>query len=208
MEKVPEDSKDAASSRDPTQAPADVFSSGSERGGKTGVQHKQDIVTAKPSVNTKSNFSNDAPQREKTAENTMLVSINDRKVKVGADSDSTSLYTLCRRWLRNDAPRKEQPGVQSFAKLLPKPLPPKKVSSDNFSAEENESEDVLEDYLDGEIEAPSEQELLENHIKRFKNVRKRLREQQKQRIERYKLRLALLLQPSPYQEKLDASLHY
>ncbi|MCO5547781.1 hypothetical protein L7F22_001233 [Adiantum nelumboides] len=128
------------------------------------------------------------------------------KVKVGADSDSTSLYTLCRCWLRNDAPRKEQPGVQNFAKL-PKPLPAKNVSTDNITAEENESEDTLEDYLNGEIEAPEEQELLDSHITQFKHVRKRLREQHKQRIERYKLRLALLLQPSPYQEKLDASMH-
>ncbi|KAI5071989.1 hypothetical protein GOP47_0012095 [Adiantum capillus-veneris] len=188
MEKA-EDSKDAVSSRELQQAPpAEAFSSGLERGVKPGVQHKQDNVSIKPSLNIKSNISTEASQREKTADSTLVVSINDRKVKVGADSDSTSLYTLCRRWLRNDAPRKEQPGVHNFAKL-PKPLPAKK------------------EYLDGEIEAPEGQVLLDSHIKHFKNVRKRLREQHKQRIERYKLRLALLLQPSPYQEKLDASMH-
>ena len=30
------------------------------------------------------------------------------KVKVDADSDFTSLYALCRQWLKNDIPRKKQ----------------------------------------------------------------------------------------------------
>lgn len=203
-----EDAKDTSSSRD-LQAPADAVSSGSERTGKTLTQHKkQDHVLVKPLLNIKTSFANEASHRDKTAENTTLVSINDRKVKVGADSESTSLYTLCRRWLRNDAPRKEQPDAHNFAKLLPKPLRANKLDNHSQLDEENESEDALEDFLGGEMEAASEQELLDNHIKHFKNVRKRLREQQKQRIERYKLRLALLLQPSPYQDRLDASLQY
>ncbi|KAH7447850.1 hypothetical protein KP509_01G123900 [Ceratopteris richardii] len=166
-----------------------------------------DNATAKSSSGAKSNAINEASHRDKTSESTMFVSINDRKVKVGPESDGASLYALCRRWLKNNAPRKEQPGIHNFVKL-PKPLPAKKLSESSTSIEENESEDNLEDYLEGEIEAPDKQELLDNHIAHFKNVRKRLREQHKQRIERYKIRLALLLQPNPYEEKVDAPLQF
>ncbi|MCO5600863.1 hypothetical protein L7F22_054980 [Adiantum nelumboides] len=202
MEKA-EDSKDAISSREIQQAPpTDAFCSGSERGAKPTVHHKQDDVGTKPSLNIKSSSNTEASQREKLAESTLVVSINDRKdfsmsltpfaVMEGESRSLEQIVILEEvgfvqvKGSFRPSVLKVEGGVQNSAKL-PKPLPAKNVSTDNITVEENESEDSLEDYLDGEIEAPEEQELLDSHIKQFKHVRKRLREQHKQRIERYKL---------------------
>eukprot|EP00252_Welwitschia_mirabilis_P000724 TRINITY_DN1068_c0_g1_i1.p1 TRINITY_DN1068_c0_g1~~TRINITY_DN1068_c0_g1_i1.p1 ORF type:complete len:187 (-),score=20.50 TRINITY_DN1068_c0_g1_i1:267-827(-) len=99
--------------------------------------------------------------RDKGAENTVVVSVNGRKVRL-SNTDSDSLYALCRRWIRNDVPRKDQ--------------------------------------LEESVENMSEQQLLELHVQRARQIRARLRDKRARRIDRYKQRLALLLPRSLEQD--------
>ncbi|KAH8966443.1 hypothetical protein BDL97_03G025600 [Sphagnum fallax] len=46
--------------------------------------------------------------REGVMANHIVVTVKDRKVKLLSETDDTSLYALCRRWVRNDVPRKDQ----------------------------------------------------------------------------------------------------
>lgn len=176
---------------------------------------QQDLLLARPSVSTGPSCSTEGAQRDKGAENASVISIQDRKVRVTSDYDSMSLYALCRRWVRNDVPRKDQPGSQNFVKILPKPSPAVKVEQDDVAYEEDGKKDgsdtgtssELQAFLEGRVTSLSEQDLLQSHIKHFKDVRKRSREEQMQRIGRYRQRLALLLHPSLHQNKGDP-LHF
>ncbi|CAA2950086.1 Hypothetical predicted protein [Olea europaea subsp. europaea] len=60
--------------------------------------------------------------RDRSRNDTLAV-VRDRKVKA---SDSASLYTLCRSWLRNGIPEEIQPLYLDTVKSLPRPFPIKK----------------------------------------------------------------------------------
>ncbi|KAG9138211.1 hypothetical protein Leryth_001428 [Lithospermum erythrorhizon] len=111
--------------------------------------------------------------------------VRDRKVRVSEDS---SLYALCRSWLRNGLPEQTEPQYNDIVKSLPRPLPfAPQDSQSSEKKEENEEEGG------GFVEHLSHQDLLQKHIKRAKRVRSRLREERLRRIARYKTRLSLLL---------------
>ncbi|XP_002977473.2 mucin-1 [Selaginella moellendorffii] len=123
----------------------------------------------------------------------LSVIINDRKVRLVSEADKSSLYSLCRRWVRNDVPRKDQMGCWDCVVPLPRPLSAAEVERVEPSEEDG---DVPDEVMksDFPVEKLSTGELLEQHISHFKNVRKRSREEIKQRIARYRPRLALCLQ--------------
>ncbi|KAK9123126.1 hypothetical protein Sjap_012728 [Stephania japonica] len=132
-----------------------------------------------------------------------VVAVQDRKVRF---SDGTSLYSLCRSWVRNGLPKEPQTNIGNGVKLLPRPLP---TATDTGTPEKSESgdedgdKDKEED--EGSVEHLSSHELLQRHIKRAKRVRARLRKERLQRIGRYKQRLALLLPSSAEHFRSDAA---
>eukprot|EP00249_Psilotum_nudum_P012595 c23874_g1_i1 orf=388-951(-) len=164
-------------------------------------QGQQDFIHPRTLAVARGNSFADGFPRDKMAENVLVVSINDRKVKVTPDSDSVSLYALCRRWVRNDVPRKDQPALKNFSKLLPKPLPAVRLDKGDRTCQDNGNNESTEfsqyeDLPEGALGDLNEHDLLQSHMKHFKLVRKRLRRNHLQKIERYKQRLALLLHPN------------
>eukprot|EP00252_Welwitschia_mirabilis_P000725 TRINITY_DN1068_c0_g1_i2.p1 TRINITY_DN1068_c0_g1~~TRINITY_DN1068_c0_g1_i2.p1 ORF type:complete len:226 (-),score=36.08 TRINITY_DN1068_c0_g1_i2:267-944(-) len=138
--------------------------------------------------------------RDKGAENTVVVSVNGRKVRL-SNTDSDSLYALCRRWIRNDVPRKDQHLLSE--RPLPRPLSAR--SSDEkeqkgTTNQEDSTETENASELEESVENMSEQQLLELHVQRARQIRARLRDKRARRIDRYKQRLALLLPRSLEQD--------
>ncbi|KAF0913444.1 hypothetical protein E2562_022224 [Oryza meyeriana var. granulata] len=136
---------------------------------------------------------NNSKDSERSKEDSTSVVINDRKVNL-MDSESGSLYALCRSWVRNGVPHESQPSFGTGAPILPRPLPASVVDSrilekDN-DAEKEESEEEKNET--GEYTAS---DLLKQHVKRAKKIRAGLQKERLRRIERYKQRLALLLPP-------------
>ncbi|KAK9169974.1 hypothetical protein Syun_002114 [Stephania yunnanensis] len=62
-----------------------------------------------------------------------VVTVQDRKVRF---SDGTSLYSLCRSWVRNGLPKETQTNIGNGVKLLPRPLP---TATDTGTPEKSES---------------------------------------------------------------------
>lgn len=130
----------------------------------------------------------------KDREDTTTVVINDRKVNL-LDSESGSLYALCRSWVRNGVPHESQPSFGNGEPILPRPLPASVVDSRISDKENNDAADVGSDEepqknADGEYNTS---DLLKQHVKRAKRIRAGLQKERLRRIERYKQRLALLL---------------
>ncbi|KAM0884717.1 hypothetical protein ACQ4PT_030812 [Festuca glaucescens] len=149
-----------------------------------------------PAVTPSPQEHSNAKERESTKEDASTVVINDRKVNV-LDSDSGSLYALCRSWVRNGVPHEIQPSfVGNVAPLLPRPLPASvvdsRLSEKDKDVEDQDSEEEKNDT--GEYTAA---DLLKQHVTRAKKIRAKLRKERQVRIERYKQRLALLLPPPP-----------
>ncbi|KAG9160134.1 hypothetical protein Leryth_015029, partial [Lithospermum erythrorhizon] len=120
-----------------------------------------------------------------------FVIVRGRKVRVSEDS---SLYSLCRSWLRNGLPEETEPPYIDVVKSLPRPLPLAPQVFQSTGKKEEQEEDEEEEGA-GFVEHLSPQDLLQKHIKRAKRVRSRLREERLRRIARYKTRLSLLLPP-------------
>ncbi|KAL3698616.1 hypothetical protein R1sor_012692 [Riccia sorocarpa] len=143
----------------------------------------------------------DVPLRERSSDNTVLVKICDRKVRLSSEQDSTSLYALCRRWVRNDVPRTDQQAQLWEQPPLPRPLTPAEAEiAESEGAENGNKEDSgprLEPDLTKPVETISEKELMQHHVEHFKNVRKRCREDRSRRVARFKQRLALLIPANP-----------
>ncbi|XP_050235692.1 uncharacterized protein LOC126685778 [Mercurialis annua] len=128
--------------------------------------------------------------RERSKDDNFVVA-KDRKVRISQES---SLYGLCRSWLRNGFPQDNQPQYGDVVKVLPKPLPMSDVHPHSLG---KEGEEVVEEDEQEEesVDNLSAEDLLRRHIKRAKKVRARLREKRLKRIARYKTRLAMLLPP-------------
>ncbi|KAI9104257.1 hypothetical protein K1719_023093 [Acacia pycnantha] len=138
--------------------------------------------------------------RERSREDAFTI-VRDRKVRITEDS---SLYALCRSWLKNGVNEETQQQQEDVMKVLPKPLPASVVAGHMANKEEDENGDKQEE--DEKInEQSSSQDLLKGHIQRAKKVRARLREERLQRITRYRSRLRLLLPPSVDQLRNDAA---
>nr|XP_043610907.1 bromodomain-containing protein 4-like isoform X1 [Erigeron canadensis] len=152
-------------------------------------------VSAAPKVAVQASTADDnrpKNKRDKHGDETFVM-VRDRKVQV---SEGTSLYALCRSWLKNGYTSENQPQYADSMKSLPKPLPASMVEAKK--EDDTEIEEKIED-----VEHLSAEELLQQHVKNAKKVRTRLRNQRLQRIERYKDRLALLLPPVVDQPKID-----
>uniref|UniRef100_A0A453IK01 Uncharacterized protein n=1 Tax=Aegilops tauschii subsp. strangulata TaxID=200361 RepID=A0A453IK01_AEGTS len=157
--------------------------------------HPQLKVNAVPAV-TPSLEHVTTKERESTKENASTVVINDRKVNV-LDSESGSLYALCRSWLRNGVPHEIQPSfVGNVAPLLPRPLPASVVDS-RMSEKDHDVENQVSEEEQNDTSEYTAADLLREHVTRAKNIRAKLRKERQVRIERYKQRLALLLPPPP-----------
>ncbi|KAG5565270.1 hypothetical protein RHGRI_001232 [Rhododendron griersonianum] len=114
--------------------------------------------------------------------------------------EGSSLYALCRSWLRNGYPEEPQPQYVDGVKLLPKPSPSLVVDA-SIKKEVGEEEVSIHFIEERSVENLSSQDLLQRHVKRAKRVRAQLREERLQRIARYKTRLALLLPPLAEQQQ-------
>ncbi|KAJ7550327.1 hypothetical protein O6H91_07G095200 [Diphasiastrum complanatum] len=130
----------------------------------------------------------DAGCRERVVDNALVVNICDRKVRLTSDWDDSSLYSLCRRWVRNDVSRKDQ--MKSCHGMIPIPKPLPRITT---GSKENEHRTVFSKAeLQTHVKTLTEAELLQHHVENFKNVRKRAREHRLDRISRFKPRLCLL----------------
>uniref|UniRef100_A0A7N0T368 Uncharacterized protein n=1 Tax=Kalanchoe fedtschenkoi TaxID=63787 RepID=A0A7N0T368_KALFE len=136
--------------------------------------------------------------REARSKDEALTMILNRKVRV---SEGSSLYALCRSWLKNGCHDQIQPKHSTRYSFLPRPLP---SPAQTPTQKSNETTDIEEDDKEDEksVEQLSSEDLLKKHIKRAKRVRSRLHEERLQRITRYKARLATLL-PSPVEAMRD-----
>ncbi|XP_057855202.1 uncharacterized protein LOC131064891 isoform X2 [Cryptomeria japonica] len=126
-----------------------------------------------------------------------------------SNTGSDSLYTLCRRWVRNDMPVKDQHDPWDTVKPLPRPLSAGVAESNEEKSTEDDKQDDMEPEGCSELEGPmgniSEHQLLQMHVRNAKKIRARLRNERKQRIGRFKQRLALLLPSSMEQNKNDSA---
>lgn len=140
---------------------------------------------------------NDTSFRERLSDRQIVVHIGDRKVRLVSELDSSSLYSLCRRWMRNDIPRPDRTGVREVMNIpLPRPLSVAEVENagdyalDNGTRSDNEQS---QPEIEKPVDSMTDDELLLSHVQRFKTVRKRSKEERMRNIARFKPRLALLL---------------
>ncbi|CAH9085502.1 unnamed protein product [Cuscuta epithymum] len=134
-------------------------------------------------------FSGSKDGRDRSKSDSFSV-VRERKVKV---SDTASLYTLCRSWLRNGFLEDTQLQYRDVVKSLPKPLP---VAPQDAESPENKEVDKGPDEEDDvSVEHLTKEKLLLMHVTRAKKIRSKLRDERLRRIARYKTRLALLLPP-------------
>ncbi|VFR02384.1 unnamed protein product [Cuscuta campestris] len=145
----------------------------------------QRLAPAKPSFG---DLSGSKDGRDRSKDDSLSV-VRDRKVRL---TDTASLYTLCRSWLRNGFPEDTQPQYMDAEKSLPKPLA---VESQDAQSPEKKEDIAGQEEDDVSLEHLSTEKLLQMHVKRAKKIRSRLREERLKRIARYKTRLGLLLPP-------------
>ncbi|KQK22707.1 vegetative cell wall protein gp1 [Brachypodium distachyon] len=149
-------------------------------------------LTPSPEPQEQSN----AKERESTKEDSATMVINGRKVNF-SDSESGSLYALCRSWVRNGVQHEIQPRfVGNVAPHLPPPLPASVVDS-RMSGKDKEAENEEPKEAKNDTGEYTTAGLLKEHVDRAKKIRAQLRVERQSRIERYKQRLAFLLPQPP-----------
>ncbi|CAL5382188.1 unnamed protein product [Camellia sinensis] len=148
------------------------------------VSAQQKVAASQPSISDCNGYKD---LRDRSRDDS-IATVSDRKVRI---CDSSSLYALCRSWLRNGFPEENQPQYVDGVKSLPKPSPALVADCHSPVKKEGDKQDEEEEC----VEHLSPTDLLHRHVKRAKKVRGRLREERLQRIARYKTRLALLLPP-------------
>ncbi|KAG0564511.1 hypothetical protein KC19_8G116300 [Ceratodon purpureus] len=159
-------------------------------------------VMRTPVAGNHTNNHNDTAYRERPVESPIVVHIGDRKVRLVSESDPSSLYSLCRRWVRNEIPRADQrSGVRDVMNIpsLPRPSSVAEIESAGDYALDNGTKsdpDQCQPEIEKPVDSMTDEELLQSHIQHFKGVRRRSREERMRRIARYKPRLALLLPES------------
>ncbi|KAG2542274.1 hypothetical protein PVAP13_9NG844800 [Panicum virgatum] len=131
----------------------------------------QPKVTTAPLVAPSSEQGN-PKDRERSRENSTILVINDRKVNL-LESESGSLYALCRSWVRNGVPHESQPSFGNGEPILPRPLPASVVDSrisdkENNGAADLDSDEEPQKNADGEYNTS---DLLKQHVKRAKKIR-------------------------------------
>ncbi|CAM6110381.1 unnamed protein product [Calypogeia fissa] len=148
----------------------------------------------------------ESPSRERSADVHVIAHVCDRKVKLTSDVDPTSLYAICRRWLRNDVMRRDQ-SILWDCPPLPSPSPAAEPGSSQTQSSENRKDEAAkftQKNLQQPVESMTEKDLLDHHVEHFKNVRKRFRDDRMQRIARFMPRLALLLPVNAENIRRDA----
>ncbi|XP_003561852.1 LIM domain-binding protein 3 [Brachypodium distachyon] len=137
-----------------------------------------------------------AQERGSTNEDSRTVVIHGRNVNL-SDSESGSLYALCRSWVRNGVQHEIQPSfVGNVAPVLPRPLPASVVDS-RMSGKDKEAENEEPKEKKNDTGEYTTAELLKELVDRAKKIRAEFRKERQSRIERYKQRLALLLPSTP-----------
>ncbi|XP_059649052.1 uncharacterized protein LOC132295003 isoform X2 [Cornus florida] len=106
--------------------------------------------------------------RDRSRDDT-FATVRDRKVRI---SDGSSLYALCRSWLRNGYTDESQPQYVDGVKSLPRPLPIPVADANSPTTKESDK-DHEEEEEEGSVEHLSPQNLLQRHVKRAKRVRAR-----------------------------------
>ncbi|KMZ58397.1 hypothetical protein ZOSMA_77G00570 [Zostera marina] len=134
--------------------------------------------------------------RDKSSDSSVVV-FYDRKVRL-LDSPR-SLYSLSRSWVQNGLSQESQPSSGDGVRLLPKPLSLSPVNKTSEKASEKAEIDTNKEPSEEELERLTEDDLLQRHIKRAKNIRSRLKGNRLRRINRYRQRLSLLL-PLPMEQ--------
>lgn len=131
--------------------------------------------------------------------NGIIYTCRGRKLRLSEDS---SLYSLCRSWLKNGCHEETQSISGDDVKFLPRPLPKSIVDAElpkKMKCTEEEEDDKREED-EGSVENLSTHDLLKRHVKRARRIRSGLREERLRRIARYKTRLATLLHPQMEQK--------
>ncbi|XP_020104094.1 formin-like protein 5 [Ananas comosus] len=126
-------------------------------------------VCSLPTVSSAHDYGN-SKERDRSGEDT-LMTIHSRKVRI-LDSESPSLYSLCRAWLRNSVPHESQPNIGNSVEL-PKPLPASMIDASILRDDANGDKDDESNHVRS-AEELSTQDLLNEHIKRGKKIRARL----------------------------------
>ncbi|XP_024361318.1 uncharacterized protein [Physcomitrium patens] len=166
--------------------------------GPTGVKSMPiyPILRTPVAGNYTSNHS-DTPYRERSSDSQIVVHIGDRKVRLASESDPSSLYSLCRRWVRNDILRSDRAGTRDVMNLLlPKPLSVAEVESAGDHPHDNcikSDADQPQSEIEKSVDDMTPEELLQLHVQQYRLVRKRSKEERMRKIARFKPRLALLL---------------
>ncbi|KAG8096880.1 hypothetical protein GUJ93_ZPchr0013g36937 [Zizania palustris] len=91
-----------------------------------------------PAVTPSPQEINNSKGSERSKEDGTTVVVNDRKANL-LDSESGSLYALCRSWVHNGVPHESQPSIGTGAPILPRPLPASVVDS-RISEKDNDAE--------------------------------------------------------------------
>lgn len=131
-----------------------------------------------------------------TESNSTVVTVSDRKVRIAPDEDDISLYALCRRWVSNDTDAREEkcvllpmhpalpsPDSEAVTETAP-PLEPQKDTTAAFK-----SSDMTSAYIS--------RALLDEHKAHFLKVRSHFECKRRKKLERFRVRLGMLLPPLP-----------
>lgn len=132
-----------------------------------------------------------------------VFTITDRKVRGGDDPLDIPIYTMCRRWVRNDPYNDEAHVAEPHSSTeglftLPDPLPAQSGGDSPYPLE-----GPLPTLSNGE---PDAEYLLEHHMNHWLKVREHHLKKIRRKCDRYKIRLKWLLQkthPSDFQELTD-----
>ncbi|DBB14929.1 TPA: cell cycle [Trebouxia sp. C0006] len=129
-----------------------------------------------------------------------VFTITDRKVRGGDDPLDIPIYSMCRRWVRNDPYNDEAHMTESHSSTealftLPDPLPAQTGADSPYPIE-----GPLPTLSNGE---PDAEYLLEHHMNHWLKVREHHVKKISRKSDRYRMRLKLLLQkthPGDFQE--------
>ncbi|GAQ86086.1 hypothetical protein KFL_002700050 [Klebsormidium nitens] len=141
-----------------------------------------------------------------TVQEPIIVSVGDHRVRLSSEADPSSLYSLCRKWVRNRPTDDEELGYAPVVpSVLPRPLPLEPLSREtDANGGQEERGFSLEDTISGRL---TPRDLLRTHVRNFREIRKKKREEWQQRVKRYKPRLCLIFPPgaAAVTEKKDVS---
>ncbi|KAK3243461.1 hypothetical protein CYMTET_46887 [Cymbomonas tetramitiformis] len=128
--------------------------------------------------------------------NSTVVTVSDRKVRIAPDDDDISLYALSRRWVSNDPDAREEKSV-----LLPMhpalPSPDSEVVTETAPPQEPQKDTIAAYKSSDMTSAEISRALLDEHKAHFLKVRSHFECKRRKKLERFRVRLGMLLPPLP-----------